>query len=259
MSEWDVSSLRLTVFPPAIEMTVNPDKWWLAVAGEPPDRVLAKPKLEQYRILGNYNEGQLSLTINPTRLDWRWTAEKDDSGGESEGNLMPVLGGFDEKVVEFQQVLAKWFGVNDLPLASRVAFGAVLLRPVIDRAGGYSLLHRYLHRVLQIDPDNSSDLIYQINRPARVPIGENIMLFNRLSKWSVAITTQQKFLLSPEGGFRQQLAAPSIAVRLELDINTEPNADNRFDMSMQILLLQEMIGLGTKIAEKGDIISDEPS
>src|SRR4051812_46197160 len=100
MTEWVASVLRFTAFPPATEITINPDQWWLAVTGELPDRVVMEPKISQYQYLGTYNEGQLSLGISPTRLDWLWAAQESSSDSDNTIDFMPILGQFSEKVDE---------------------------------------------------------------------------------------------------------------------------------------------------------------
>lgn len=263
MNKWSAELFRFTAFPPETTVTVSPEQWWLTVATEPADNVNVHPKTSQFRFLGNYNEGELSLNINPARLDWLWRAreadeqpEATDEQTEVTDNIMPVLGKFKEKAEAFQQMLNPWFGLDDLPVARRIAIGAVLLQPVSDRPEGYRRLQEYLQPVLQIDPEHSEDLLYQINRPRNIVVGDRNIYMNRLSKWSVAANMVRTISFSPEGTLLQTKAIPQIGVRLELDISTDVEDDGQFDAASQQALLEAMLSVGSQIAVKGDVIEN---
>ncbi len=122
---------------------------------------------------------------------------------------------------------------------------------VPDRPTGYRLLAQYLNNV-KIDPDNSSDFHYQINRRR---VSKNIagLLINRLSKWSVTITKFSQFALGP---VIQEFVISNhdhISANLELDINTVPEHQTLIFREQMPTIFMELIELASEIAEQGDV------
>jgi len=251
IAEWRVQQTRLTCFPTP-SAVLEGSKWWECVVGQPPEEVISKPRngrriCEGAVDIPETGVGKLSLYLRADRIDWLLTSA-DDS--EDEAAEVPTLGRFDSVVREFSAMARKWFDLPTCPSAQRLAFGAVLVSPVSDRPAGYKLLSEILP--VEIDPEGSSDFLYQINRPRDDVHGFRGLKINRLSKWSVMRRVQSTITLSPSGG-QVVPAQMNTACRLELDINTAP--DNTKDIARDRLdeLFAGLVGFGREIAEQGDV------
>jgi len=137
--------------------------------------------------------------------------------------------------------------ISGVPL-TRLAFGVVMSFPVKDREQGYKALAKLLP--LPIDAEGSSDLFYQINRPRRVAVGSEEYSINRLSKWMVA---QLSGLLLQGAGAESFALLPTFVVKVELDINTTPASDRRFDSGKAAQMLECLEELAKEISTRGDI------
>ena len=162
------------------------------------------------------------------------------------------LGLLSEASESFNELIQKWFVVDNFPTLQRVAFGALVIQPVEDRKTGYERISKYLINSVKLDPESSSDFLYQINRPRDSKLNFPELKINRLTKWSVqtykhigvAVGEESKTVYESEESF---------ACRLELDINTMVNIKNRFNSNDSKNLFNELANLGLEIAEKGDI------
>jgi hypothetical protein len=189
----------------------------------------------------------LILGFEPTRIDWLYTPIVDEKQ-QSEGFL--TIGPLHDAISLFAPLMNRWFELDTCPTVQRLAFGTVMLQPVQDHQTGYRQLRQYLSSV-QLDIDNSSDFLYQINRKrdSRVIPGLGI---NRLSKWSVAAWQTVSMQMGP-APMRGALGSRHYACRLELDINTVPEFPGEFERGQLSSIFQELLGLAVEIANQGDI------
>jgi hypothetical protein len=222
-------------------------QWWETVVGEMPEKRNSQPKTGVFQDEGPYAGGYLILSIQPGRADWLFFPSFDNQIG------MPIfqeLPPYQLNKDLFLQVMNRWFEI--CPPIRRVAFGLILNIPVPDRPTGYRELSKCLSKI-QIDSDNSTDLLYQINRRR---ISKNIpdLSLNRLSKWAVAVIESIRIPadgVSPVvAGFQQ---SPYYFVRLELDVNTAQEYNENIPNEKYMPLLSELLELAFEIAENGDI------
>jgi len=183
------------------------------------------------------------------RIDWLYAGRLEERPGG-----YPVLGGFEESISSFLELVRRWFALPSFPAAQRLAFGAVLLQPVATRGDGYKRLAEYLPAV-QIDPEGSSEFLYQINRPRRsMTMPEQIL--NRISRWSVGLCTELKIpvLLQPVPQLLPGLLAGAglSACRLELDLSTSQNEAGELNHEQVPSVYNELVGLAKDIAKNGD-------
>lgn len=236
---WLANTLRFTVFPtPDFELD---ETWWEKLIGEKPDTVQLQPKTGVKQYSGKWEEGQLILNAQHTRLDWLYVP--DESAMLNDG--IPDLGDFSAQVVSFQQAIKQWLTLDNAPNAVRLAFGAVLLIPVEILQDGYELLQaKFLS--FSMNWNNASDFLYQVNRkhPSALIDG---LLVNRLSKWSVIRQTKQQIIPA------SQAINEYFAIRLELDINTASEYFGRYSPEEIQNLLNELIDLASEISVRGDI------
>lgn len=248
-AHWTTELLRLTVFRfPGVD--IASERWWSDVAGGEPDNVVSKPRTGIYRADGPFGSGQLVLSIDPTRIDWLYAVrQSEESGGE---DLFPALGEYREQHKLFSRAVLPWLVA--CPPLTRVAYGTVLLELVNDKSAGYRRLGEFLQNV-RLDPDNSSDFSYQINRPRPSQAVQGLTI-NRLSKWSVMRRSIGQLTVNPATGLALGMAAPPYiadACRLELDVNTDASTTEELPHGELPSIFDELQRLANEIASIGDV------
>jgi hypothetical protein len=183
--------------------------------------------------------------LQPNRIDWLL------GPGEKEIEGIPAIGRFPQVIDKFGQVMSTWFGLTTCPSSSRIAFGAVLIIPVSDLVRGYKEILKFLPFDLDMDPINTSDFFYQINRRRESEKFKDLRV-NRLSKWSVASWRDIHFSVD-SGGAKSIPADERFGLRLELDINTDPKFDGTFTQDLAFQVFSELVDFGKEIACYGDI------
>jgi hypothetical protein len=242
---WQVERMRVTAFPGEAMAAERFSSWWDEIVGFPAEEVQSRPKMGLYQAQGDFEGRRLVLQVLPGRIEWFVAAIMKASDEEFGA---PPIGPFPEVVASLAKVVDPW--LPKAPPLQRLAFGAILLQPVESRHAGYDRLDDYLHDV-EIDPEGSSDLLYQINRPREsTTIGQ--LSLNRLTKWSVQIA-RRVFLTMGSDGVETRTLGEESACRLELDINTPADFAESLPADRLTALLEEMIGLGREIAESGDV------
>jgi hypothetical protein len=194
--------------------------------------------------------GKLCQKRNPRGTEWFLEPVPDPDKPEASLWLgMTVL-------PPFKELMRRW--LVDCPPLQRLAFGAVLYLPVEDKMKGYSQLSAYLG--LELDPENSGDFLYQINRRRRSGCGVPNLEINRLSKW----TWLQLGLRASDGEQPWLEIRPSVCL-LELDINTaldfrEPLSGKSYvpfrgplPRESYVPLFDELVSFAEEIAVKGDV------
>lgn len=244
-ADWQTESLRLTAFLSPSAQISEPD-WWKHLTGEVPDRKTSEPKLGVQQEDGKFKdekiEGNLVLTIQPTRVDWQLVPLL----GTLEPGF-PTLGSFTDSLESFLVLMLSWIKIA--PPIQRLAFGAVLNKPVNSSKEGYESISAYLPFTLD---ENSSDFLYQINRPRKSTSTEfSTLSINRLSKWYVRLLASFEFNSNKPEQYVSKL--PQFSVSLELDINTTANFPVELSSEQLIKVFQELVELGKEIAIKGDI------
>jgi hypothetical protein len=222
--------------------------WWEALVGVQPDTSVVRPREGQRRIEGKFENGKLVMQIQPARIDIGMIPLPDQEPTEI-GFLN--IGPFEEALAPFSQVVSRWLNLQDHPEIKRIASGAVLLYPVENKVIGYRQLVPYLHSV-KLDPENSSDLQYHINRFRHTTTGVAGLLINRLSRWSVAQVVMAGFVIEPTQ-ISQEMTKSYAACRLELDMNTDAERREPLPPSETPQIFAELINLAKEIVVEGDI------
>jgi hypothetical protein len=156
-------------------------------------------------------------------------------------------------VKEFVDLLFPWFGSKSPPL-SRLAFGATVRVPVVDRKEGYRQLSAYLP--FEIDADKSSNLLYQISRP-RPSTAITGLTVNRLMQWAVPV--YQVLSVAMVVGIDQPQVGPAppsaqrFACQIVLDVNSAPDPAITLQRDQTVRLLTEFVALSNEIITEGDI------
>lgn len=250
LTAWQAQGFRLSAFRPP-QARIEQTTWWTDLVGYPPDKVTSQPKIGLHQEEGAFAPGKLSLQLQLDRVDWTLTADAD---APAESFELPTLGPFPDVLPLFTKLMGQWLTVG--PPVTRLAFGALLSQPTEDLPAGYRLIDRYLPNVM-LDPEGTSDFLYQINRPRPSRTGIPGLQINRLTKWSVMFFSGVSVTISVAPvGAPVTTGRPTFryAGRLELDINTVPDPTGT-ELPREALptLLQELVELGRQIAAEGDV------
>lgn len=244
MQNWQAQLLRLTIFTQSDQL--NPQLWWDEVVGEAPDTINSQPKLQRFLAESNYGLGKLTLKTQPDRVDWIYAAVEPGNPQE-----IASLGEYEEALKIFLEISSRWFKLKGIPSGVRVAYGCILIQPAEDRPSAYEILDSFLPSV-NLDK-NSSDFVYQINRPRELEFSALKIKVNRLSKWATGANIQQDIVLSEGRPFRGKVTLLSLYSKLELDINTTPEFTGVIDTDTLPLIFNSLTELGDEIATNGDI------
>jgi hypothetical protein len=240
--DWQAASLRLTAFP-GMGAKVPIDTWFEKLTGQAPDQI-TRQRSGEMDAIGTIDATRLALNIAPVRIEWRLIPAEEDA---ILTNNFPNIGNFSQSADIFLQLMSGWLHSIDQEV-NRLAFGAELLIPVEDLPSGYRLLSSFLPSVT-LDPDRSTDFLYQINRPRE---SQDVALSrNRLTKWSVSRLARLAFL--PSGQVIPVVEGDSYFARLELDINTSQNLTEMLPKDSLPAIFQELIELGKEISLKGEV------
>lgn len=236
---WQVNLLRLTVFPePDYEVETD---WWEMVVGEVPEQKNSQPRQNITRYEGSYDAGKLILSVQPTRIDWILRSVNDPGDTDSD-----TLGLISDTSEPFISLMHKWLQMDTSLNILRIAFGAILEQPVVTPQEGYELLEsKYLKFNPHFDSE-TTDFLFQINRPRDSNTIDDLRI-NRLTKWSVS--KSQTILMLPV----KKIFPESFAVRVEIDVNSDPNFGKTLSLTETESLLSELANFGFEIAEKGDV------
>jgi hypothetical protein len=158
-------------------------------------------------------------------------------------------GSFPNALEAFDRLMMRW--LENCPALSRLAFGAIVFESVRDRTEGYRRLAERLHAV-HLDPEGSSDFLYQINRP-RNSTAVDTLRINRLSKWSVARFVPFSLMIAPQSIQSFPAIGGEEACRIELDINTAAEFVGELPPTRLPQLFEELKSLAIELITRGDI------
>lgn len=247
VSRWRAQLIRATIFP-SPDASITAESWWDdAVGGEPESRTV-RPATRQRQEEGPFEDGgRLTLSINALGIvQWTLTPEQPKDLPVD----IPVVGPVEELSKPFLGLLNRWFRSTTYPPATRLAFGVTALLPVEGHRDGYETIASYLPAVT-IDPENSSDFQYRINRPRLSATQKPGLYINRLSTWSVyKVTLVASAASAPTA---PSLVDERFACAVELDINTVPTFTGTFASSDASAVISELERLAVEILAKGDV------
>jgi len=242
--DWQVESLRLTLFRAKPIETVIP--LWETLTGEKPEKVDSQPRVNIIVENGTVVLGSLNHNSDPLRINWILSPSQEQ---QQKTASFPTLGSLSETKGQFIKMMSDWLSSDAVPETNRIALGSVSIIINNNRASAYKQLSELLHHVT-IDIENSTDLLYQINRLIQSTVEPDLMI-NRLSKWNavrvmgLGLLVGEKLEVIPDNRVY-------VATRLELDINTHQSNKKIFSKEKLISLLQELSKLGDQISTEGD-------
>lgn len=235
-SGWEIQQLRATAFTLTPPGPTEAEDWWLQATGQQAEETQSRPREGVRQQNGNFKEKRLILNSQPDRVDW--LLEEPSS----------PMSDIQEAADPFFMLVLDWLQKHH-PM-NRLALGAILTKPVSNRREGYEKIAPLIPSV-KLDPQNSSDFFYQINRP-RISATVPDIKINRLCKWSVLQVGVIQIEVNLENPTSRIVPEQSLhACRLELDINTSP--ENKESLERPHEIFEEMITWGNEISEKGDV------
>ena len=244
VTRWQTEVLRHTTLVRE-PMDLSGLSLWEPLLGEPPAERSSRPREQFVKEEGPYLDGWLTVEARPKRIDWRLGYNP-----ASPVSILPVIGPYDELHDEFLHLIRKWPG-PDQPV-HRLAFGAVLLLPCDSLSEAHLALDRLLPSVT-IDPDNTHDLLYRINRRRRSTALAGQGEINRLSTWSVVEVARIDVDLSSFEIPAKRESLDRKVCRLELDVNSAPEFEGPISPDQAELLTNELFRLASELVVDGDV------
>lgn len=245
--QWEVAYLRATAFVPDLSVDdVVENALWEKVIGEKPkeEHINYQKGLREEK--GSLDDDILSMASQRGRVD----CALESTGGESARvPELPTIGSMSDATLKpFMEVIKKL--LSACSPTNRLAFGAILVMRATDASAGYTKIQPYLHSI-QMNPQETSDFFYQINRPRKSKICPDIRI-NRLSRWSMSLLGTLGVTVDPVESKATTSIQRRHACRLELDINTAVlnytlTSDNAY------AVFQELVTCGDEISSKGDV------
>ena len=247
---WQCEMCRFTAFP-QLPMDKVDYNWWESLTGKMPEQQNILPGKSQRNESGPWGNGKLDTQVEPFRMNIIYSqipqTEPDEKGFLLIGHYEPVF-------QKMKELITKVPTLEFIPEFARVAFGAALMLPVEHREQGYKVLQELLPAV-KIDIEDSSDLLYRINRTRDLKINSTDFEINRLSTWSTIQSSLVAIPLQPPnvGLSNVSLRDPSYAVRLEFDINNKPEPNKVLERKSIDSFFGQLVEFGLEIVEKGDV------
>ena len=250
LGDWHAEELRLSVF---LIDTIDPAKeaFWESLLGTAPDEVTNRPHQRWVREEGPFLNGRLRVEASINRVDWRLLPAP---GIDHPSGLPPVAGSYEVLEQGFRDLMLRWLA-DGSPSLHRLGYGSVLLLPAGSLPDACRKLNALLRKV-DVEPENTYDFLYRINRRRSSNCGIDGLEINRISTWSVAQIIETRVDVSAGGerapkGIRQP--KPKSMCRLELDINTIPEFDRALDKDVVPKIFIELVEAGNEIASEGDV------
>ena len=243
--DWDVESLRMSIFCPANTRPSERAGLWEKVTGEQPSSIDSRPREGVTREAGVVGGNNLLLVTQVGRLDWllQPVAVPNQQAPvllnlKDVGSARPI----------FQK--AFYYSLETFGLALRLAFAPVLIKDVASVPLGFGQLSVFLPR-LDLASLNTADFIYRVNRRRR-SLSVRHAEINRIAKWSMEEVGAVSLRVTPFGRPDFRDTGTAFVRKLELDVNTTPET-SAMSKDKISSLLDEMITIAEELATEGDI------
>ncbi len=242
--DWQVESLRVTVFPVDNSQIELPELWNHRIGVEPDEIQIKRGRFNARH--AEYQNGVIFLIKQQEKIDWRYRAKPEQNPGEF--NLL-IVGSLNQELEPLLKFSKNWLGAHEMFAVKRMAFGAVLLAPALNLEKVFNDLD-FVFPGMNLQ--NVQDFGYQINRKRQSEVVNGLDI-NRLAQWGVVrplrIDPDLDTLVNDNG----DASKSGFASRLELDINTVPDSSNSLPAEKLTDIFQELVDMGLEIAAKGDI------
>lgn len=249
LGDWYAEELRLSVF---LIDAIDPARthFWEPLLGDAPDEVYNRPREQRVREEGPLLNGRLRVDVSVNRVDWRLLPAPDI---DHHRGLPPVVGSYEVLAQDFRDLMLRWLA--DCPSLHRLGYGSELVLPTGSLPDAYGKLDNLLRRV-DVEPENTRDFLYRINRRRASNCGIEGLKINRISTWSAVQIIETLVDVSGDGERPPKVTRkpnPRGICRLELDINTVPEFHGTLDKDVVPRIFNELVDAGNEIAAEGDV------
>ena len=249
ISKWQANRLTLTAFSSIVGPNYK-QNWWNDIIGEPPEERIEKQKIGAVTESGNFDAGLLNLQLQAGRIDWNYSSNDERVTNLSSPAGNPI-GTISDAIFIFLPLMQSWLELLGSISINRLAFGAIVTQKTEDKKESYQKLSEYLHDI-RIDVDNSTDFLYQINRPRKMIVDDKEIFINRLMKWVAIRAMAAQFSLYDDKLFQQPVEKNNF-ILVELDINSSQENQEILENLNFANLLGDFSNMAIEILTEGDI------
>jgi hypothetical protein len=242
---WDVESLRLSLF--STQSVSISDADWKAIIGKSEAQTIqVLPGVKRY--VGKFDDGQLTLAAAGQRADLVFSYYLPIEPSDTQELKLHIIGPWDNVRETFVQSTRTWLNSLTFPIV-RIGFGAVLLLQTGTRLEAYQKLKLFL-KSIDVDPNGMHDLLFRINWPQQSAVVDGLTL-NRMTNWA-AMRFNVAMLQLTSGVIGSTPISELIAVRLEIDNNTDVERKKPFDCNELVSIYEELVEMACENATKGE-------
>ena len=245
--DWDVESLRLSIFHTMKYEDSYSEGLWESVTGQQADSIDSRPRNRMTRTIGTAERNSLTLVHQDGRIDWTSQPVVSPVPQPSNEILVAQIDSPERMLPIFQKAVS--YSLESITSVKRIAFAPSLIREVADVNAGFEQLSRYLPH-LNLPAAHGGDFIYQINRRRRSEAIQHAHI-NRLAKWSLELLGGVSVRVGLTGQPDLLDAPPKQVRRLFLDVNTTPETSTMAKNGIPELF-KELVALAREIAIEGD-------
>ena len=246
--DWDVESLRMSIFFPRGAHPNVRAGLWERVTGEQPDSIDSRPRERISRETGTIGGNSFVFVNQDERIDWLLQPIVVPSLQPPTSTTLPTLETVEKALAIFRNAIR--YSLETIPVVQRLAFAPVLIKDAANLNVGFGQLSTHLPH-LSLGSAYGADFIYQINRRRRsnsVPHAQ----INRLAKWSMEMVGGVAVRMGPSGQPDVRDTGTSATRKLALDINTTPETSTISKAKIPGLF-EELVTVSRELATKGDI------
>lgn len=243
--DWQIESIRVTGF---INGQLNPNKletWLQKVSENLPLEVNKKPT--SFVGVSRSSAGFLRVNWNSNRLDVILSSEEPQSH--------QTIASLSEADSLFHQFVDSVPEIEELAVINRLALGLIMSSQIPSFSEGYEVLST---SIVGLDlPRSARDFLYRVNHPYVSQQVKDLNI-NRLATWSVSKAQIIEYQLNPDGSQTSKIKSESpLAIRLELDINTDQTFQLEADLEKIRCLLDELKMIALDVAKNGEFAMRE--
>jgi|GEM_PF-6004845 len=239
--DWQIESIRVTAF---VNGQLNPsmlETWLEEVSENSPSQVSKKPS--SFTGISRSTAGFLRINWNANRLDVILSSSEEPRSSQT---IAPIS----EAALLFGRFFDRIPEIGELALIDRLALGLVLTCQVPSQSEGIEVLSSSIVGLNL--PGSARDFLYRVNHPYESHALDGLNL-NRLATWSISKMQVIQFQIASDGLQNQQTISESpLAIRLDLDINTDQAVQLGADLEQLRILLVELKEIALNIALDGE-------
>lgn len=239
--EWLCEMIRATLFL-TDSQTLQKPGLWNTLVGTEPEALNAKPQAGEYSEAGVVDgDKALEVRASLNRIDL--LIGRPIHLVEAFSTL-PNIGTLQAAVAILRGYVDRCLRATGL-VTVRVAFGAVVQLPAVDRAASYATLATVVPS-LGFDVQRVSDFQLQMNlsRPSKSVPGLDL---NRVCKWSAV----QAEISAGQVGAQTTTKASHHFARIELDFSSQASRREPFSAEQAVLVFEELFDDGRLVLDRG--------